>query len=199
MLTLAVGKQPSPIYLYSATRAGDEERGQAVVHHIFTDIDPTYIVAVNSGDRSEYRVHGFADSQVQFEKLMAATGTKIANSQQADRLAGFYREVNPENLSISPIRSLVDLKQAAERQCQTASFDAGEHAFEEWWKLAKPLYSGVRLVESAVAEANGYVVEWTVLSSSGPGMCGGVALRVQLPVQSNGEVGEVAFSPLPAQ
>jgi hypothetical protein len=33
----------------------------SVVHHIFTDADPTYIVAVGT-DGTMYRIHGFSDS-----------------------------------------------------------------------------------------------------------------------------------------
>lgn len=37
------------VFLYRVSQAGDEIKAHSVVHHIFTDADPTYFVAV-SGD-----------------------------------------------------------------------------------------------------------------------------------------------------
>jgi hypothetical protein len=109
---------------------------------IFTDVDPTYIVAVNPANGTVYRFHGFTDSLTEFEKLMAATKVKVSSLDQAEAVADFYREINPERRSITQISGLLELKQAAERQCQAVPFDPNEKDFETWWKHAKPLYSG---------------------------------------------------------
>ena len=59
---------------------------------------------------------------------------KVSSPEQADSVAEFYRAVNPENMPLAPISSLIELKQAAERQCHSAvkSFDTGQEAFTAW-------------------------------------------------------------------
>jgi hypothetical protein len=66
---------------------------------------------------------------------------KISSPDQAEALADFYRDVNPERRLLTPATGLLDLKQAAERQCQDVPFDPNEKGFEAWWRHAKPLYS----------------------------------------------------------
>ncbi len=192
-LAIVAGKPG--VLLYRVSQAGDEIKAHSVVHHIFTDADPTYIVAVNT-DGVTYRIHGFSDSGAEFEKLMAATGLKVSSPEDAESLADFYRDVNPENRPLTPIPNLIDLKQTAERQCQTGTFDENERAFDAWWSRAKSLYAGVPFKQTAIQSGRGYLVEWVVLSSAAPGMCGGAPLRARLEIASDGHVGTVAFSPL---
>jgi hypothetical protein len=192
-LAIVAGKPG--LLLYRISQAGDEIKEHSLVHHIFTDADPTYIVAV-SADGGMYRIHGFSDSGAEFEKLMTATGLKVSSREDAESVADFYRDVNPENRPLTPISNLIDLKQAAERQCQTGTFNENERAFDAWWSRAKPLYAGVPFQQKAIESGKGYLVEWVVLSSAAPGMCGGAALRARLEVLSDGHVGTVAFSPL---
>jgi len=190
---VVAGGKPG-LLLFRVSQAGDEIRANSVVHHIFTDTDPTYIVAV-SGDGDIYRIHGFNDSSVEFGRLMAAEKIRVLSPDQAEAVSDFYREVNPQRTSMTPITSLIELKQAAERQCQTSSFDTGEQEFDAWWKHGKPLYARLPFGQTARPSGSDYIVEWTVLSSSGPGLCGGAPLRARLEVGSDGQVGKPSFSP----
>jgi hypothetical protein len=194
-LGLATGT-PEPL-LYRVSQAGDEIKERTVVHHIFTDVDPSYVVAVGAGG-STYRLSGFAESKADFNKLMGDLKVRISSPDQAEALADFYREVNPERLQFAPATSLLDLKQAAERQCQDVPFNVDEPSFEVWWKHAKTLYSGASFKQTVIHSDSGYAVEWIVLSSPGAGLCGGAALRVRLDIGTDGRVGSVAFGPLGA-
>lgn len=196
LLALAVGRPATVGFLYRVSQAGDEIKEHSVVHHIFTDADPTYILAVSPADGSTYRIHGFADSATEFEKLIAAEKVKVLGSDQAEAIADFYQEVNPQHISLTPITSLIELKQAAERQCQTSAFDAGEKAFDDWWKHAKPLYEDAQFRQTAALRGSGYLVEWIILSSAGSGECGGVPLRARLEISVDGKISNPTFSPL---
>jgi hypothetical protein len=191
-LAIVTGKPG--VFLYRVSQAGDEIKEHRVVHHIFMDADPTYFVAV-SGDGGMYRIQGFSDSLVEFRRLIAATKVKVESADQAEAVADFYREVNPQRTSMTPITSLIELKQAAERQCQTSSFDTGEQEFDAWWKHGESLYAGLPFRQTARPNGSGYIVEWTVLSSSALGLCGGAPLRARLEVRSDGQVGKLSFSP----
>jgi hypothetical protein len=159
-----------------------------------------YIVAVSSADGSSYRMHGFglAESLAEFAKLMTALRVKVSNPEQAESVADFYRRVNPENHEgLTPISSLMELKQAAERQCQSVgSFDAGQNAFNLWWDRARPVYAKLQFVQTSSPHGSSYIVEWIVLSSPSGSNCGGAPLRVQLEVSAEGQVGKPVFSPL---
>ena len=198
-LALAVGRVGSA-FIYRASPAGDEIKKDAVVHHISTDADFMYIVAVGAADGSAYRIHGFVptESLAEFERLMTALKVQVSSPDQAEALADFYRRVNPGNHEgLTPIVRLIELKQAAERQCQSGgSFDAGEKAFATWWKRAEPQYSALSFQQKAVPHGSGYLVEWIVLSSPSGESCGGAPLRAQLEISSGGRVGKVTFSPL---
>ena len=199
-LALAVGRAGST-FIYRVSPSGDEIKKDAVVHHISTDADFMYIIAVGSADGSAYRIHGFAptESLAEFERLMTALKVQVSSPDQAEALADFYRKVNPGNHEgLTPIVRLMELKQAAERQCQSGvkSFDAGEKAFATWWKRAEPLYGALPFQQKAVPHGSGYLVEWIVLSSPSGENCGGDPLRAQLEISSDGRVGKVTFSPL---
>lgn len=196
LLATVAGRSEGLEFIYQVSQAGDEIKGNAVVHHIFTDADPTYIVAVNPTDADVYRIHGFTDSLSEFGKLMTATKVKVLSPDQAEAVADFYREVNPERRSMTQIPGLLELKQAAELQCQAVPFDPNEKDFEAWWKHAKTLYSGASFQQTATHSDGGYSVEWIVLSSPGAGLCGGAALRARLEVSSDGHVGKLSFVPL---
>jgi len=186
-------------FIYRVSPAGYEIKENSVVNHLSVDGDSACIVAVRPADGSTYRIHGFADSLAEFNNLMTAAGERVSSPEQAESLADFYRNVNPENFSLAPILSLIDLKQAAERQCQSGpnSFDADQRAFAAWWVHAKPLYAKVSFHQTATPRGTGYLVEWIVLSSPAPrGNCGGAPLRAQLEVSSIGHVGKLAFLPL---
>lgn len=182
-------------FIYQITPAGDEIKEHSVVHHLVTDADPMYLVAVNPADGSTYRIAGFRDSKAEFNKLMSALGVKISSPDQAEALANFYRTVNPEHRSMTRISGLLDLKQAVEWQCQAVPFDANEKDFEAWWKHAKPLYANASFQQTATRDGSGYAVEWVVLSSPSVGLCGGAPLRARLEVGSEGNMGEISFRP----
>jgi hypothetical protein len=187
-------------FIYKVSQAGDEIKENVVVHHIFTDVDPTYIIAISPVDGSTYRIHGFglAESLAEFEKLMTALRVRVSNPKQAESVTDFYRRVNPGNHEgLTPISSLMELKQAAERQCQSVgSFDAGQNAFNLWWDRAKPLYAKVPFGQTVSPHGSGYLVEWIVLSSPSGSNCGGAPLRARLEVSAEGQVGKPVFSPL---
>lgn len=212
-LAAVVARPPSwPVFIYRVSQEGDEFkeatkasptgheiRENTVVHHIVMDGDPMHIVAISSADGGVYRIHGFglAESLAEFERLITSLKVRVISPDQAESLADFYRKVNPENHeSLTPISSLIELKQSAERQCQTSSFDASEKAFNAWWKQAKPLYAAVPFRETTTHTDSGYRVEWVVLSSATKGNCGGTPLRARLKVSSNGHVDEPTFAPL---
>jgi hypothetical protein len=195
-LAAIVGGLAGSEFIYRVSQAGDEIKDHAVVHHLFMDIDPTYHVAVNRVDGSVYRIQGFRDSKAEFNKLMSAVKVKISSLDQAEALADFFRTVNPEHYSMTRISGLLDLKQAAERQCQAVPFDPNEKDFEAWWKHTKPPYEKVRFDQTAAHSGSGYVVEWIVLSAEGPGLCGGAPLRAVLEVERDGEIGKLTFIPL---
>jgi len=196
--SLALVGRPG-LFVYRLSRAGDEIKEGAVLHHIFTDADPTYIVAISAGDASAYSVHGFTDSRAEFERLVTTKGMKVVRPEQAESIANVYRSVNPENWSMTPISSLLDLKQAAERQCQTAPFDPDEKPFEAWWRHARPLYADVPFEETARPSGIGYRVQWGVLSAPGSDSCAGAALRATLEVGRNGEIGKLTLRPARAK
>lgn len=196
LLAIVVGRPSGLEFIYRVSQAGDEVKENAVVHHIFTDFDPSYIVAVNPADRSIYRIQGFADSLTEFGRLITATKVNLLGPDQAEAVSEFYREVNPERTAMIPITSLIELKQSAERQCQTGSFDRDEKAFDAWWNRMKPLYAEIPFKQTAANDGSGYLVEWTVLSSGAPGNCGGAPLRARLEVSPDGQVGKMSFSPL---
>jgi len=202
-LALAVGGRAG-LFIYKVSPTGYEIRENTVVYHAWSDFDVVFIVGVNPADGSTYRIHGFglAQSLAEFEKLMMALKVRVSNPDQAESFADFYRKVNPENFeAVTPISTLIELKQAAERQCQSglSSFDAEQEAFTTWWKHAKPLYAEVSFKETAAPLSSGYFVEWIVLSSAAKGNCGGAPLRARLEVNSNGHVGKLNFSPLKKQ
>ncbi len=197
----AVGWRAGPVFIYKVSPEGIEIRENAIVHHVAVDGDPMFIVAVSSERGSIYRIHGFgaAESLAEFGKLIDAAGVRVSGPDQAEALAGFYRKVNPENHEgLAPITKLIELKQAAERQCQSGerSFDADEEAFTTWWKRAQTLYAALRFDQRAVRHGSGYLVEWVVLSSPSNENCGGAPLRAQMEVSSDGHVGRVTFSSL---
>jgi hypothetical protein len=195
-LAATVGGLAGAEFIYKVSPAGDEIKEHAVVHHLFIDIDPMYIVAVNQADGSIYRIHGFADSLAEFNKLMAAVKMKVLGPDQAEALADFYRAVNPQRTSLTRITSLLDFKQAAERQCQAVPFDPNEKDFQVWWKHAKSLYAEVTFKQTATVRGSVYIVEWIILSSPGPGNCGGAPLRATLEIEKDGEIGKLTFVPL---
>ncbi|HSC77454.1 MAG TPA: hypothetical protein VLB32_02725 [Candidatus Acidoferrales bacterium] len=201
-LGVAVGGQAGLTFIYKASPEGVELRENAIVYHTWTDVDPVFIVVIEPRDGSAYRIHGFGrgESLTEFERLMTALKVQVTSPDQAESVADFYRKVNPENHEgLTPILRLMELKQAAERQCQSGakSFDAGEKAFSAWWKRAKPLYAALPFQQKAVPHGSGgYVVEWIVLSSPSRENCGGAPLRAKLEVSSDGHVGKVTFSPL---
>jgi hypothetical protein len=196
-LLAAVVSRPSwSEFIYKASEEGDEIKEHVIVHHIVMDGDPTFTIAVSPVNGTAYRIQGFSDSLAEFEKLMKEANVKVSSPEQAEAVADFYRAVNPERRSMTPLSSLFDLKQAAERQCQAVPFDPNEREFEAWWKDAKPLYVEVRFPQTTIPSGTGYLVEWTVLSSEAPGNCGGAPLRAQLEVDSDGHVGQITFSPL---
>lgn len=201
LLGMTVGGQAGLTFIFKVSPEGVELKESAIVYHTWTDVDPLCIVVVNPKDGSLYRIHGFglAESLAEFERLMAALKVRVATSDQAESLAEFYRKVNPENhKGLTPILSLLGLKQAAERQCHSGmkSFDTGQEVFTAWWNRAKPLYEAIPFQQKTVHHDSGYLVEWIVLSSPSGGNCGGAPLRATLEVSSDGHVGKVTVSPI---
>lgn len=198
LLALAFGKQIESKLIYRVSQAGEEVKGNAIVHHISTDADLMYIIAVDLAGESTYCIHGFSDSFNEFDKLIKAEDAKVSSPERAEFIADFYRAVNPENMPTSPISSLLDMKQAAERQCHSGakSFDIGQEAFTAWWNHAKPLYSAILFQQTTTARGDGYRVKWVVLSSSSGENCGGTPLRATLDVGSDGQVSKVRLTRL---
>ena len=202
-LGVAAGGYAGLTFIDRASPAGVELRGPAAVYHTWTHVDPLFIVVVNPRDGSAYRMDGFrlAESVAEFERLTTALRMHVSSPDRAESLAEFYRKVNPENhASLTPILSPMELKQAAERQCQSVakSFDAGEQAFTAWSKHAEPLYAALPLRQRAVFHGSGYLVEWIVLSSASAENCGGAPLRAQLAGSSDGHVGKISIVPVPS-
>jgi len=202
LATATIGWRAGPEFIYRVSPTGLEIKENAIVNHLATDADFMYIVAVSSADGSIFRIHGFghAESLAEFQRLMTTLKVHVASPDQAESLADFYRMVNPENYeSLTPILRPMELKQAAERECETSSFEVGEKAFDAWWRRAKRLYGQIPFRQTARPHGSGYLVEWIVLSSATKGNCGGTPLRAQLEVSSDGHVGKLTFSPLKNQ
>jgi hypothetical protein len=197
-VAVAMSTPSSSVFIYRASETGYEISAKGVRYHFIMDGDYSYIVAVRPADGIVYRIHGFGlkESLAEFEKLMKETNIKVSSSDQAEAVVDFYRKVNPDNFTPVPILSLIDLKQTAERQCQTNSFDADERKFDAWWKDAKRQYADIPFKQTATRSGDGYIVQWTILSSAGHGACGGVPLRESLEVSSDGHVREMASSPV---
>ena len=98
-------------FIFRVSRAGEEIKGHSIIHHIFTDADPVFLVAVDEGG-AMYRVHGFHDSESEFNRLVVAVGPKITGPQEAESLADFYVGVNPGGLPLTPISVRPDRTQA---------------------------------------------------------------------------------------
>jgi len=198
-LAVTIGRKVDPEFIYKVSPAGYEVKEDTAVYHFWTDVDVVFIIAIGPEGGDVYRIHGFADSLAEFENLLTASRVRVSSSDQAEFLADFYRQVNPENLPLTRVSSLVELKQAAERQCQTSSFEQSEKAFDAWWRHAKQLYANVVFRQTVALNGPGYVVEWIVLSSAGFGACGGAPLRTRLEVSSDGHVSRMTFSPVKNQ
>jgi hypothetical protein len=197
LLAEVISKPSSSEFIYRASQEGDEVKGNTVIPHIYMDVDPSYIIAVSSADGNTYRIQGFSDSMAELERMMIAVNVKVWSPLQAVDIAVFYRAVNPQRRSMDPLFSLIDLKQAAERQCMTGSYnDAEEAKFNAWWKRARHLYSDLQFEPEPVAQDNGFIEEWIVLSTAGPGLCGGAPLRARLRIGSDGSIGEISFRPV---
>ena len=195
----ANGRRDGLVFIYKISPDGIEIRDNAIVHHITTDGDPALIVAVRSANGGTYRIHGFGrgESRAEFEKLLTELKVQVTSPDQAEAVADLYRKVNPESYEdLAPILRLIELKQAAERQCQgvAKSFDAGERAFDAWWKHAEPLYAPLPFRQKVVSRGKGYLVEWIVLSSPSAENCGGAPLRAQLEVSADGHVSKTSVS-----
>jgi len=195
-LASIVGGLSGSEFIYRLNRAGNEIKDHAVVHHLFVDTDPVYLIAVSPVDGSPYRIAGFRDSKAELNKLLVTLRVKVSSEDQAEELADFYRSINPERRSMTRISGLLDLKQAAERQCQAVPFDPSERDFEAWWKHAKAAYANASFKQTVVRNGSGYAVEWIVLSDPGAGLCGGAALRARLEVGTDGMIGEISFRPI---
>jgi hypothetical protein len=193
---VSAGRGIRPLFIFKLNNAGYEVMDDKIVQHSSTDADLSYIVAISSVDGSAYRIAGFRDSKAELNKLLAALRIKVSSEDQAEELADLYRTVNPEHNSMTRMSGLLDLKQAAERQCQAVPFDPSERDFEAWWKHAKTANSNVSFQQTATRSDSGYAVEWIVLSSPGAGQCGGAPLRARLEVRSNGSIGEISFRPV---
>jgi len=201
-LALAVGRRAG-LFVYKVSPTGYEIR-ESTVYHAWSDFEIVCIVAVNPADGSTYRIRGFglALSMAEFEKLMMALKVRVSSPDQAESVTDFYRRVNPENHEgLTPVTGLLELKQAAERQCQNGakSFDLGEKAFAAWWKHEELLYGALPFQERAVPHGSGYLVEWIVLSSPSRENCGGAPLRAQLEIGLDGHVGNLTVAPIQKQ
>lgn len=200
-LEIASGKQPGLTYIYRVSPEGAEVKENAVVYHIWTDTDPLFIVVINPNSGGVFRVCGFGrdESLSEFEKLMTALKINVSSPDQAESVAELYRRVNPEHYdSLTSIPRLLELKQAAERQCQSdaKSFDVSQKAFINWWGRGYPLYSTLSFQQKALLHDGGYLVEWIVLSSPTAQNCGGAPLRAQLEISSDGQVSKLKFLPV---
>jgi hypothetical protein len=196
-LAALVGGLAGYEFIYKLSPVGNEIKEHTVVSQILTDVDdPVSMVAVSPLDGSAYLIRDFPESKAEFNRMIRSLKVKISSPERGVDLADFYREVDPERLHLTPASSLLDLKQAAERQCQAVPFDPREKDFEVWWKHAKAVYGKASFDQTVTRSGTGYTVEWIVLSSPGAGLCGGAALRVSLEVDSDGSIGETGFHPL---
>jgi hypothetical protein len=112
-LAVAVGGRAGLRFIYKVSPTGYEIRENAVLYHVWTDVDPTCIVAVSPTDGTVYRMPSFALKKTiaEFQKLMKEANVKISSADQAEAVVEFYRKVNPENYeNFTPISSLIDLK-----------------------------------------------------------------------------------------
>lgn len=196
LLSLAVSRPTAPDFIFRATQAGDEIKGNAIVHHISSDIDSTYVVAVDRKTGSIARIRGFSDSMTEFDRLMATVGVKVSNADQAEAIAAFYWAVNPERLSQHPILNLFELKQLAERQCQTGSFNAGEARFDSWWSQNRARCEAIKFARATVTRDGVFILKWIVLSAGSPDSCGGIPLEAQLEITRSGKIENLTFKPI---
>jgi hypothetical protein len=194
-LMLCANRPIGPVSIYRLSSTGYEMKEKAIIHHFSMDADLDYIVAVSLTDGNIYRLAGFRDSRTEFNGLLVSLRIGVPSANQAEAIADFYRAVNPEHEVVTNVSNLLDLKQAAERQCQAVPFDPRERDFEAWWKHAKTAYANVSFQQTATRNGSGYAVDWVVLSSPGAGLCGGSPLRARLEVGSDGNIGEISFRP----
>ncbi len=168
-LALAARGHAGSMFIYKISPTGYEIKGNSVVYHTWSDFDIVFIVVVNASETGTYRIHGFglAESLAEFNRLMTGLGMRISDADEAESVADFYQRVNPENeQALRPILYLMDLKQAAEWQCQSGakSFTDGEQRFATWWKQKEAEYANLSLKETAAPHGDGYLVTWPVLS-----------------------------------
>jgi len=199
-LSMAVWKVDTPAFIYRATKEGEEIVGPDTIrHHIVMDSDTTHVIAVRVSDGEPYHLHGDFDSLAEFNRLMTDLSVTVSHSMEAEYVAEFYQAVNPRNNTlIDAIHHLLDLKQSAERQCQTWAFDLDESEFDTWWKRTKSLYADLSFEQKARPRGNGYLVEWVELSAPDPDLylCAGNPLRVGLKVKRNGTIGKLVVTSL---
>lgn len=196
---VAAGDADNGHFVYHVSQAGDEVRGNAIISHISIDSDLSYKMVVDATDGTLYRVSGFDDSFPEFNRLMSMLRVQAAYPDKAQAVAELYREINPERMSIAPVKSLLELKQAAELWCHAVhspSFEDGESAFDIGWSKAKRRYGTTKFAPSATRRTDGYLTEWIFLSSPSADLYGGAPLRGQLIVREDGQVEELRFVPL---
>lgn len=193
MLAVATNGHLGMDFVYTLSPVGYEFTEHGIIEHMSTDGEGIYVVVIDRANGGTYAIRGFSDSLAEFKRLMLAVNMKVASPGEAESLAKLYQAVNPEQFSFTPVSDLLDLKQAAERQCRVVSFDLSERHFGAWWNHAKALYGKSSFKQTATQNANGYAVEWVVLSSPGPSECAGTPLRAQLQIGRSGEVGKLTF------
>lgn len=193
----SVGWHAGPVFIYRLSQEGIEVRKNAIVHHVTTDAEANYIIAVLSVGGETFRVHGFNDSLVEYNRLIMESKIKLSSAEQAESLAEFYRYVNPENVPLTPVSTLLEMKQIAERRCQSqaTSFGTGQEKYLEWWERAKLIYARLSLQQKVELHNGSYLVEWVVLSTPSTLNCGGAPLRARVEINQNGHTSKIAFLP----
>lgn len=191
------GGVPGAVLFYKISNEGDEIRGNRVIHHLSMHAELNFVVAVSVASGTVFRVGGFADSLAEFNRLMMASRIEVRESKKVEAVVDFYLSCNPENVSFSILRSLLEFKQSVEKQCHEneGTFLSIDKAFNHWWTRHGMKYRQLKFETTIAPFHEGFRASFFTLSSTVKDWkCGAVPLQSNLEVSHLGIVKSITFS-----
>lgn len=186
-------------FVFEISTEGDELLEKSVMHHISVHGTRPHIVAVAPASVRFFRLSGFKDSHREFNRLGKVYGARPRGERSLLEYAQFYRHLAPAHMGDPIVRSLLELKQMAERKFDYGSggdFATGQKHFDKWWAKNSEALARISLEETVTETPGGSVVAWYTLSDiSWKGKVRGPALlKVTLEVSKEGYVQEPRIS-----
>jgi hypothetical protein len=199
MFGAATGKPPGTIFFYELSSEGDEVRGSTVIHHLSTDAALNLFIGVTAANGMVFRIggFGFADSLLEFNRMMAESKFRILSPDHAQALADLYIAINPEKIEFTLVKSPLEVKQAVERQCHSLGRDFvfSDKEFTRWWNTHRSTILSANLDDKVLPSPEGFKVQFFTLSfPTKQKECGGAPVTATLQVSATGQVGKLVFT-----